>query len=186
MLLRSRKKFDKPHLVFDDPREAEKKIFSVTPIVKPIAYTIDNLPGWCNREYKKEFDLFNPYTVICTCGEYKEQSKEYESRDYRRVCKHLYYLYRYRLKDEVPALTMMLMEQYHRYGAEELIKAEYGEAIFYYGFDRTGEWINIYCNESMWIRFSYNIKQKRWSDKIAPKNEEIYVGLLDKYFKINV
>jgi hypothetical protein len=184
MLLRSRRTFAKRHHVFTDLREAEKSVIYVNPIVEPVSYIVENLPAWCNKEYRRGDDMFNPFTMICTCEEYKESTKEFAPLDFRRVCRHLYNFYMYRIKNDINPLAVILMEQNKKYGSEELIQAELNGTIFYYGFTRTNEWVNIYCNENMWIRFSYNIRQKRWSDKIAPGNGDEYVKLLKKYFSL--
>jgi hypothetical protein len=185
MLLRSRRTFSKPHKVFTDLREAEKEIFILNPLGAPIDFLINNLPDWCNKEYKRGNDVYNPFKMLCTCEEYRESAGEYEPMDYRRVCRHLYAFYMQRLKKDINPLAVLLMEQNKKHGPEELIRAELSGKEFYYGFQRTSEWINIYCNENQWIRFSYNIAQKRWSENIAPKNNEAFVEALKKCFTIN-
>ena len=123
--------------------------------------------------------------MICTCEEYRETAAEYEPMDYRRVCRHLHAFYMQRLKKDINPLAVLLMELNKKHGPEEFIKAELDGKEFYFGFHRTSEWINIYCEEKQWIRFSYNILQKRWSENIAPKNGAVYFDLLQKYFSIN-
>jgi hypothetical protein len=185
MLLRSRRTFPKPHKIFTDLREAEKSIFVINPVITPEAFCVSNLPGWCNREYKRGNDVFNPFKMICTCEEYKESASEYEAMDYRRACRHLYSFYTQRLKREMNPLALLLMEKNKKHGTEELLKAELDGREFYFGFQRSSEWINIYCNERQWIRFSYNVIKKRWSENIAPEKGDEYVNMIEKYFVIN-
>lgn len=157
MLLRSRRNFSKPHKIFSDLRDAEKTVITVNPLSAPVSFLIKNIPDWCDKEYKRGIDIFNPFRIICTCEEYKESSKEYEPLDYRRVCKHIQGFYTQKLKNELEPLAELLMAQNRKHGPEELMRAELDSIEFYYGFSRTSEWINVYCNEKQWIRFSLSL-----------------------------
>lgn len=185
MLLRSRRTFPKQHKVFTDLREAEKSAFIINPLVTPESLYITNLPDWCDKEYKRGNDVFNPNKMLCTCEEYRESSSDYEPLDYRRACRHLHNFYVQRLKREINPLVLLLMDQSKKHGPEELIKAELDGKEFYFGFHRSSEWVNIFCNERQWIRFSYNVLKKRWSENISPANGDEYVTLLEKFFSIN-
>ncbi len=182
MLLRSRRTFPKQHKIFTDLRDAEKSVLTINPLAASIVYKIENLPGWCNKEYKKGVDLYNPFKMICTCEEFRENSCDYEPMDYRRACRHLYTFYIQRLKNELNPLAVLLLEQNKKHGPEELIKAESDSKEIFFGYQRTSEWINVYCNENQWIRFSYNVAQKRWSENIQPKFSGIYIEQIKKSF----
>ena len=128
-------------------------VFTINPLAASIVYKIENLPAWCDKEYKKDVDLYNPFKMICTCEEFRENSCDFEPMDYRRICRHLHSFYMLRLKKNLDPLAILLMEQNKKHGPEELIKAEADGKEFYFGFQRTSQWINIYCNENQWIRF---------------------------------
>lgn len=170
---------------FDDIRIALKEIQEQGS--SQYSHIIPQLPEWFDKEYvfteNGEVYSINLYKLTCTCNEFKEKSTLYKPGEIKSLCRHIYgKILRTRAVEYIDELSLLLLKDYMH--NPELVFYSYilsGRQIII-GLARS-PWINIYAkakrtkedSEGRYSRYSYNIKQDRWSYNISPYPKNLII-----------
>lgn len=129
------------------------------------------LPDHFNKQYKfGSFLKVNLFDYTCNCATYIMREEEYDGRDIRKACKHIYRAINLYAWKEVGELTTKILRNQMKSGPEKLFK--FDDDTLFATRPRT-EWIRIYSLvEGRWIQYYYSKKQKRFSHRYKPKNWE--------------
>lgn len=169
--------------IFDDIRDLEKlakarEEYKMAIEAELYIHEIPLLPSWTNKQYKSQGYVQNLYHLSCDCPDYVEKKRKYRAkRDVRRLCRHLYWkLTQTAAKDFIDDLSREFSRAVAIHGIDKFLKKNMNGNIVYLGFKDGNHWINVYVNENgEWKRYSYNLKQRRWSYERKPElNSEFF------------
>lgn len=154
-------------------------------------HSIPKLPSWTNKKYKCSGEIVNLFNLTCTCEDFINRSRLFSERDIRKACKHIYYKLRdTKASEYIDKLTFKLLEAGVFHGEQHLFEYNIKNKKVILGFGESEEWVNVYAkNEGNYSRYSFNIKQQRWSNKWSPTNEHlirIAIEIVNKYYKLAV
>lgn len=174
----------------EDVRKLKEENFKVTE--EYYKYFIPSLPLFTNKDYiyKNGSETFkiNLFYLSCTCNQ--NLIKEFGQRNLKTICSHiLFKIENTKAIEYIDRLSLLLIRSKIKFGEEQLIRTEIKEKDVLFGFNKEIDWINTYIKQPVneWIRFSYNLNEKKWSYGIKPedhKSLEIainYLILQNKY-----
>lgn len=151
------------------------------------SHIIPQLPEWFDKEYifteNGEVYSINLYRLTCTCSEYKDKALKYKCGDIKSLCRHIYSkIIRTRAAEYIDDLSLLLLKDY-----------VHNPGLVFYSYILSGRriiiglaqspWINIYAKakrtkddpEGRYSRYSYNLKQERWSYNISPYPKNLII-----------
>jgi len=141
-----------------------------------------------DKRYRyKEFHL-DVYNLRCTCEDQIAKREEYQDRDIRKLCKHLYYkISSSWLKQYVDSLSLELLKNSVFFGPEHLYKYEYKKSLIILGFRSETEWVNVYApnihHPEEHKRYSFNPSTKRWSYNSKPEYGILFEDVIHRLIK---
>lgn len=125
----------------------------------------------------------NAHYLNCSCKEYRLNTKYYELRDLRRICKHIFFIITRDYRNSVDELTSLLLE--HRFWdkIENVIELKVFKENIFVGFEKDLKFVRIYRKYINWKYYSYLIESKSWEHNLPPfkssnKNEKLISFLL--------
>lgn len=175
---------------YSDLRKLKQDPFS--PLNPGENYYIHQLPQFPlkvkDKRYRyKEFHL-DVFNLRCTCEDQKAKREEYQDRDIRKLCKHLYYkISSSWLKQYLDSLSMELMKNSALFGPEALYKYEYKKSFIIFGFRSETEWVNVYApnihHPDEHKRYAFNPVTIRWSFKSQPQYGLLFEDVIHRLIK---
>lgn len=170
---------------YDDIRVALKE--TILKVESEYIHLIPPLPDWCNKTYLIndngiEYSI-NIYNLTCTCNEFKEKLELYTPREVRSLCSHLRYkISNTKIAEYLDEVTSLLVKE-----------TASASKIKYYSYEIAGRQIIIGLNKTQWVKvftkakrnkadpegnftkYSYNLKQGRWSYNISPYPKNLII-----------
>jgi len=161
---------------FDDLRKVKQELPKIYGSYYYI-HRVPKLPSFTDKTYRYKEVEMNLYHLTCTCQKFHDKLLlNYENRDIRRICIHLYYkLISSAAKKDIDQLTQVLMEAAVKHDARYFYKYYFRKENkdVYISFAEHTEWINVFLqvrneDDADYIRFGYNAVLNRWNYGKSP------------------
>lgn len=106
--------------------------------------TMPELPGWTDKTYSCGEHKVNLFKNSCTCEDYKNRSLNYDEKDIRRCCKHIYYkIINSAAHQHIPKLFDLLLKNTALFNAALYYKAIIKDKDVYFSFNPESNWVGI-------------------------------------------
>lgn len=128
----------------------------------------------------------NPYSISCTCKQFRDNVKLYPVRDIRRVCKHIFFILTKNFESRLDELTRLLLEHQFWDKIIDVYEIIFNEEKLFISFSKEKKFIRVYRKNSHWKFYTYLFENKSWIDDIPPfkdtEQNEFFTAFLNQLY----
>ncbi len=181
---------DKNLKIIEDVRNLDQQL---QPSTKPGEYyfipELPAVPQYFNKKIISQGNSVNLFQFTCSCEHFKIKSANYQGRDIRKACKHIYYKIDSNFdKLKILQLWLILLKNAAIFGTQHYYKFQFKEHEFYYGFKEDTVWVNIFANvlgdaTKDYFQYGYNLVTNAWASRLEPIQKFEIIHILNSIVK---
>lgn len=133
----------------------------------------------------------NLHYLNCSCKIFRQKAGRYKRRDYRRICKHIYFFISIHLNEKLDEFSRLILETQFWYGTFDLKKMEINQEEIFFGINMDSQKIFFLQKTQNWSRLIYDLEKSCWQDEKqhlhleAIKERVLRIYELESVIKLN-
>ena len=150
-------------------------------------FLIPVFKGMPKTYYYYNRNKVNPYSVSCSCKQYRDSIKLYPIRDIRRVCKHIFFILTKNFETRLDELTRLFLEHQFWDKITDVFEIKFEDETLFVSLSKEKKFIRVYRKNSHWKFYTYLFEDKNWLDNMPPykehENNELFSTFLNRFIK---